>query len=328
MATGEQPADGQHSDLTHPSNHDNPDMLSSVISEEFLTCKICFDKLERPKILDCLHSFCHHCLSDHVVRNDLVDLLPCPLCRQRTPIPNGVVDLKDNFLLMSLQDAVVFSQNPAMGDDPDAASVRGRVCDSCKSRGEERPCEMKCLECEECLCEECIQAHQRLNLTKHHKMVSIDELSEVSPAPSALPGGQRGPESQLQRQCSLHADEECKLYCKPCQAIICVTCRLTSHDGHRCCSFDEAATREKQDLSKWLGFIENRIEKYEGILSDWHAYTADLDRQKCTTQGNIDQRCQQLHTLVDGWHYATAKQLEAVLKEETKQLHSKVDKYL
>ena len=78
--------------------------LPAMLHEEFLTCKICYEAFRHPKILQCLHSFCAHCLEGHLkqqsehgrqqgeqrgeqgeeVEEDQEIL--CPLCRQPTPV--------------------------------------------------------------------------------------------------------------------------------------------------------------------------------------------------------------------------------------------------
>lgn len=44
--------------------------------EETLTCPICFDLFDDPRLLPCSHTFCWKCLTSHSV-------LICPLCRYR-----------------------------------------------------------------------------------------------------------------------------------------------------------------------------------------------------------------------------------------------------
>lgn len=46
--------------------------------QEHLSCAICLEKLKDPKVLPCLHSYCHNCIA----RLDMTDnVLTCPECR-------------------------------------------------------------------------------------------------------------------------------------------------------------------------------------------------------------------------------------------------------
>jgi len=94
--------------------HSN-DSLKEKLQEEFLSCKICLEPLQRPKALPCLHSFCELCLRDYVRRNpgNRPGYFPCPMCRQSTHVPPmGVEGFPDNFLLLSLADTIQEDWNP------------------------------------------------------------------------------------------------------------------------------------------------------------------------------------------------------------------------
>ena len=59
----------------------------SAIAEE-LTCSICLDEFDDPRILPCGHCYCRTCivqLSNTAVRR----AFPCPECRKRTVLPSN-----------------------------------------------------------------------------------------------------------------------------------------------------------------------------------------------------------------------------------------------
>ena len=64
--------------------------------EEQLNCLICLGTYTAPKLLQCNHVFCRDCLVGLAQRNP--QGLPCPTCRQVTPIPpSGVAGLQPAF---------------------------------------------------------------------------------------------------------------------------------------------------------------------------------------------------------------------------------------
>eukprot|EP00058_Branchiostoma_floridae_P002193 XP_002587681.1 hypothetical protein BRAFLDRAFT_92727 [Branchiostoma floridae] len=76
--------------------------------KEDLSCSICLDLFDRPKVLPCQHTFCHDCLIDHAARRGI---FKCPNCRLRVQLPrNGVAGLPDNYLVTSLCER--FEQSP------------------------------------------------------------------------------------------------------------------------------------------------------------------------------------------------------------------------
>ena len=80
-----------------------------------LTCSICLETYTDPKLLQCFHVYCQQCLVPLVVRDQ--QRLPCPACRQVTPIPDsGVAGLQSAFQvnrLQEIQDSVRKLGSPA-----------------------------------------------------------------------------------------------------------------------------------------------------------------------------------------------------------------------
>ncbi|KAI0227187.1 E3 ubiquitin-protein ligase TRIM71 [Lamellibrachia satsuma] len=286
--------------------------LPEVISEEFLTCKICLQSYHQPKILACLHSFCRKCLHDHAGKDEKVQAIVCPLCRQVTaiPAPGGVAKLKDNFFINNLKETLDLSQisKPKFLTPP---------CDSCRNRGDMRASHMRCLDCNELLCKDCISAHERLTLTKNHKMVAPDVTVETRP----ISDEDTTPRPSM---CKDHTDEVCKLYCNRCQILICVTCKLTTHDGHPCCGLTTAAAEARDQLTQQLAALKQRHAEYGHLLENWRSYERELDQQKHALASRLDRRRRELHTFVDGWHYASVQQLKAICHNERKLATTKV----
>lgn len=77
-------------------------LLQKVEGE--VTCHICLDTYEEPKLLPCFHIYCKKCLVRLPIRDTKgVLILTCPECRQVTPIPpGGVKDLKSAFYINRL----------------------------------------------------------------------------------------------------------------------------------------------------------------------------------------------------------------------------------
>lgn len=81
--------------------------VTSTITEEFLTCTICFEIYKDPKTLPCLHSFCKDCINNLRQEKAGKNSYPCPICREVFQLPkDGAGDLKTNFCLKNLIDFV------------------------------------------------------------------------------------------------------------------------------------------------------------------------------------------------------------------------------
>ena len=49
--------------------------------EEHLTCSVCLEQLQDPKVLPCLHSFCHKCIVN-LAKKAKSKNIDCPECRK------------------------------------------------------------------------------------------------------------------------------------------------------------------------------------------------------------------------------------------------------
>lgn len=101
-------------------------------------CSLCLDPFKDPRILSCIHTFCHDCLDLYVStykRSDNSgDKFDCPVCRTTITLPDsGVAGLQKNFYL---------NQDPKL-DHP--------LC-ALHSREDLR---FYCRECKEAICRDC-----------------------------------------------------------------------------------------------------------------------------------------------------------------------------
>ena len=74
----------------------------ATVMNEALSCPVCFEYLEDPKILTCGHTICKKCLED-IYRSESSRQLPCPMCRHVTPVPEGDISkLLTNITVRSM----------------------------------------------------------------------------------------------------------------------------------------------------------------------------------------------------------------------------------
>ena len=127
-----------------------------------LNCIICMDTYTDPKQLQCHHVYCRGCLMKLVERDEQELLvLPCPTCRQVTPVPaNGVAGLQAAFQTRSLLEIVEEHKKAAamtekIENSSPSASVREASTVSCREHcGEE--VELFCATCEKPICLKCV----------------------------------------------------------------------------------------------------------------------------------------------------------------------------
>ena len=92
--------------------------------DDIIQCCICTEIYTNPKVLPCVHTFCHCCLETYAQGKNPGDEATCPLCRHEFTIPpGGMALLPHNFLVATLIAARQFFR-------PDTMQP-GLMCDLC-----------------------------------------------------------------------------------------------------------------------------------------------------------------------------------------------------
>ncbi|XP_050388924.1 tripartite motif-containing protein 2-like [Patella vulgata] len=59
------------------------------VSDDTHSCSICLEDFTKPKILPCFHTFCEHCIDDHIKTHSHLNKFNCPNCRTEIQEPDG-----------------------------------------------------------------------------------------------------------------------------------------------------------------------------------------------------------------------------------------------
>ena len=180
--------------------------------EKEITCAICFDHYQDPKILPCLHYFCADCLQRLATR--VGQPVPCPECRRKATF-DDVRDLLTPFFV-----------NRMIGLHERVEKAEGRaeaLCELCKSSGK---AEAFCRQCERFVCAGCVNTHDNLarSTFRGHVIVTLEQLKV---------GGAREVVASAAppRKCPEH-DEPLKVFCFTCNRLICRDCVIDGHFDH------------------------------------------------------------------------------------------------
>lgn len=92
-----------------------------------------------------------------------------------------------------------------------------------------------CYECKQALCISCRTIHDKIPSTKKHKVTDLNKVDRLV--------------FQSELGCSRH-QELYTFFCNHCQCMICGTCLLDKHKGHRFCGINEISKIARQDSDK------------------------------------------------------------------------------
>ena len=222
-------------------------------------CVFCMERCSgnSPKLLTCLMSSCANCFSRKIresIRdnsaNDVVDLdgndiqmapeVTCTVCKSTTS--------EDEVM-----DNVFAAADPE--EDLDSVEDEQHPCNSCEDNV---MASHYCEDCDEYLCSDCVRAHQRVKMTKDHKIRAL----KVS--------GRSGGLDHL-NYCSKCPNEKLTLYCETCDKLNCRDCQLSEQCRHHKYRYSyEVAPEVKAHLSQSVSDIrlkKSGLEESRQVLS-------------------------------------------------------------
>ncbi|KAK6188113.1 hypothetical protein SNE40_004364 [Patella caerulea] len=168
-------------------------------------CSICLSSFHEPKILPCFHTFCLACLEDYILRIDTNKLMPCPLCRSRTTVPeNGAKGFCHNFYIAddletdNVEEEQFVAGRPFVSgfvnshqipNNCDYHKITEKTKDSaeihtediCHNHSSIKRVSFYCTTCHQAVCSNCLQnehcEHEFYNLAEDNAIIKT-ELSE------------------------------------------------------------------------------------------------------------------------------------------------------
>ncbi|XP_076316697.1 E3 ubiquitin-protein ligase TRIM33-like isoform X3 [Tachypleus tridentatus] len=242
-------------------NNDNNSMgeveqVSGNETPEWVDSKCVFCKQElkernEPRLLPCLHGACKACVSAESVLSPasvstystpVTKPVTCPACNEEINPGNAIDHL---FILENVAQA---------NESLEGCEKRAPCCTSCEDSA---PASGFCTDCQEWLCEMCIQAHQRVKVTKDHSVRPRDDME----------GEKTSGLDQKYLFCPLHSKEPLKLYCESCDKLTCRDCQLLEHKDHKYQFLSAACEQHKLYLSTLLTKIKEKQKYIENARS-------------------------------------------------------------
>ncbi|XP_006822904.1 E3 ubiquitin-protein ligase TRIM45-like [Saccoglossus kowalevskii] len=212
--------------------------LAEQIDSDFLTCKICDGRLNQPKQLPCLHSFCKACISQWLGDSREATSYQCPVCRLPWALPTkGLQDLPDNTFINNLRD-VIDAEKASIGEGE-------LICSCCDKTACKR-----CVNCAQFLCNDCVKSHAKLSYTRNHHIVTIEQFC-INDNGAIRPD----------RPMCLKHNSEIELYCQTCQLPICYRCTLFEHrvPGHNHMYLKDATVQHIGGLRRLMAKVKLKL---------------------------------------------------------------------
>lgn len=218
-----------------PPQVDNPSNDSdSGLNTKCVWCSQTLALSDSPKLLECLHVSCDTCLKTKFAGATSVQ---CPICCMVNQL-DLIID--NQFLIEQITSTEEAAQNAASVPETDTKTIK---CSSCS---DDATATSWCVECSEYICDNCVQAHQRLKITKDHTIKPKEEANAESPE---IGGGDKN------IMCPTHVQEKLSLFCETCDKLTCRDCQLVDHRDHKYKFAVEIAADTRNTLTSLLGEI-------------------------------------------------------------------------
>ena len=273
--------------------------------QDQVTCGICLDPYKQPRLLKCFHVYCEQCLQRLVRGGREGQSLPCPQCRQDTPLPvGGVPGLQGAFYihyLFDFQDAL-----------KKVSSSKQTMCNKCKKReatGFCRTCGF--------VCQRCVETHQEWDDLKPHEIIDLDTLT--GDVTTLVPPLKKTP------FCSKHQETKADLYCETCDELICRDCIVRVHRDHQYDLVPESFAKQEKVIVDSLKPVEEQIATLERAVESVHTRSAAVVEQKTAVVAEIRTAMAHLRQALEVRETELVGQAEQTAQQKLKTLAAQRD---
>ena len=256
-----------------------------------LSCSVCLDEFQKPRVLPCLHVFCQPCLERLVGAQQDKLRATCPNCRKSTPLPEGgVLGLPSAFYIQHLFEV---------------REVLEKVCNPKKAQCEkcgEGEVQGFCRDCGLFICQNCLDTHSKWKELQVHEICSLDNI-EKRASKMVTP-------RKVIAMCAKHTTEPIKIYCETCDQLICRDCTVKTHRDHNYDLVPDAFPKHRDALLASLEPIKSELVSVGKTIAKLKARLNKLDGQGVRAKVLVD---------------AEVAKLQAILEARRRELHSEID---
>ncbi|XP_076469336.1 uncharacterized protein LOC143299789 isoform X2 [Babylonia areolata] len=187
----------------------------------------------------------------------------CPTCRAPVTVPEGgVAVLQTNFYVVTKAG--------------EAAKKKPMPCEMCQDEEAGKEAAYFCDKCQQRMCRTCRRLHDKVVNTKEHQVTALLILTTRK----ASRPRRDTPMSAVAKNCKVHQDRELCLYCQDCDVMICLVCKLTSHQPHLTEDVGAAALRSKGELPAVVKRAKEQVLVMKKLHSRLSRDVSKLDRQR------------------------------------------------
>ncbi|VDI52497.1 Hypothetical predicted protein [Mytilus galloprovincialis] len=161
------------------------------------------------------------------------------------------------------------------------AQISATKCDLCS----EKDGSIFCYECKQAMCISCRSLHDKIPSTRKHKVSDLNKVDRLV--------------YQSELECSIHK-ELFTFFCNQCKCLICSSCLLAEHNGHKFSGTEEIFQGARQNSIHLVSKGKEKLEEIKGAidnLNSSHREKIEQDSEKVESQ--IKSTADALHGIID-----------------------------
>ena len=274
-------------------------------------CSHCNNLFVDPRLLPCLHSFCKKCLLELIKKLNSTNVIVCPVCHEPTPMPTKDTEAITPNIHLEHEAKIAKYETLMKKNVPPP-------CDEC-SRESKSQVVSFCCTCESFLCKECHSQHiLSRKLTLHHKTILLEDTTDLR--------------AKLKDciviptiNCSIHPNDEIKLYCSSCKTLVCIQCALTKHSGHHLEDLNTFVSRERVSICESVKELPEHISKLETMIRSAKSVIDSVRVREKSIGSDIRKLFAELHRNLDERESALLKQCSIIARAKVSTLAAQME---
>ncbi len=253
---------------------EGPDPVVADLEQE-VTCGICHDHYQEPKLFPCCHYYCKQCILTLSSRYRPNQPFPCPDCREPTLLPDNDPDkLPTAFFINRMKE--LHSRMEKAHGKMDA------TCEMC-SRGKATAF---CRQCVNFICSKCVESHQYMKVFADHVISTLEELKQ---------GGLKELIVKIPKpsNCEDH-DEPKKIFCFDCR-----DCAVFDHHDHKSEFVKTSTPDTRNNLTEHLTPLKSLLPDLTTAVKQVRDTKQQVQAQKKITEKAVNTKFQELHDILE-----------------------------
>ena len=279
---------------------EGPDPVVADLEQE-VTCGICHDHYQEPKLFPCCHYYCKQCILTLSSRYRPNEPFPCPDCREPTLLPDNNPDkLPTAFFINRMKE--IHSRMEKLHSKLEV------TCEMC-SRGKVTAF---CRQCVDFICDKCVELHQYIKVFAGHKISTLEELKQGGVKELVF-------NDLPPPKCDDH-DEPKKIFCSDCKKLICRDCVVIDHAGHNYEFVKKAAPATRKNLTEHLSSLKNLLPGLTTSMDQVKETKKQIQAQKTLTEKNVNDKFKELHDILEQCKVRVLREYSALVDKKIDKL--------